>query len=254
MTLMVTVTVPVGIGSYTDKNGNVYTPNSLSQITIPRDEITDALRGGFTVEDTYSRQVVFKAPIASELISVKAAATPANGTITIAAQPDYPRKLNIRIVIGTSTTTAITAGTLTLVGIDQDGNTVSEVISLIYTSTPTTPITKNVYAKLTSGTVAGYVASGSGTGNTLGIGVSNALGLPTQAFPAISNLTVEKETLITSAWTGSTDSPPIITPTITAADEAPGTFDAVARSVIPGTAANALNDYIFLISWQFGAL
>ena len=46
----------------------------------------------------------FSAPIAAELVSIKAAATPANGAITIAAQPDFPRKLqDLHCLIGTTT-------------------------------------------------------------------------------------------------------------------------------------------------------
>jgi len=136
-----------------------------------------------------SQVVTLQAPIAAELISIKAAATPANGTITIAAQPDYARRLQIRIVIGTTTTTAITAGTLTLVGVNASGQAVSEVISLIQNASATLQST-NTYATLTSGTVAAYAANGSGTGNTLGIGVSAYLGLP--LAPGWSNLTVYK--------------------------------------------------------------
>lgn len=168
----------------------------------------------------------FGAPIAAELISVKAAATPANGAITIAAQPDYPRKLQIRIVIGTTTTTAITAGTLTLVGTNPQGQTITEFISLIQNASATLQ-TANAYAHLTSGTVAGYVASGSGTGNTLGIGVSAQLGLPLPA--GFTNLNVFKEN-------------------VDNADEVVGTVDYVAGTISPTTAPNATHNYSFWYS------
>ena len=172
----------------------------------------------------------FSAPIAAELISIKAAATPANGAITIAAQPDFPRKLQIRIVIGTTTTTAITAGTLTLVGTSPQGQTVTEVISLIQNASATLQ-TANAYAHLTSGVVAAYAANGSGTGNTLGIGVSAQLGLPLPA--GFTNLNVFKEN-------------------VDNADEAVGTVDYVAGTVSPTTAPNATHNYDFYYAANSG--
>jgi hypothetical protein len=168
----------------------------------------------------------FTAPIAAELISIKAAATPANGAITIAAQPDYPRKLQVRVVLGTPGTTNITAGTLTLVGTNAAGQTVTEVVSLV-TAVTVTLQSANAYAQLTSGTVAGYVASGSGTGNTLGLGVSAQLGLPLPA--GFSVLNVFKEN-------------------VDNANEAVGTIDYVAGTVSPTTAPNASHNFDFWYS------
>ncbi len=177
---------------------------------------------------TVGRSYRVTAPAAADLVSVKAAATPANGAITIAAQPDYPRKLQVRIVIGTTTTTAITAGTLTLVGTDQNGKAVTEVISLVENASATVT-TSNVYSHLTSGTVAGYTANGSGTGNTLGIGASAYLGLP-NAYGA-SILTVFKEN-------------------VDNADETVGTVDGTTFSISPTTAPNGTHNYDFFYQYQ----
>lgn len=165
----------------------------------------------------------FTAPLAADLVYIKAAATPANGAITIAHQPDYPRKFQVRIILGTPGTTNITAGTLTLVGTNTSGQTVTEVISLI-TAVTVTLTTANAYLHLTSGAVANYAASGSGTGNTLGIGQATALGLSLP--PGFTNFTVNKEN------TGN-------------ADEAVGTVDYVAGTVVPTTVPTGAANYDF---------
>ena len=149
----------------------------------------------------------------------------------------------MRVVIGTTTTTAITAGTLTLVGVDQDGNSVTEVISLVRTSSATV-VSANCYAKLTSATVAAYAASGSGTGNTVGIGLSNDFGLPTAQGLSAVNFAVVKSTKITK----------VLGTSVVAADDAAasGTVDAVARSFAPTTAPGATGLLDFLILYSFG--
>lgn len=176
-----------------------------------------------------SLQSRITSPIAAELVSIKAAATPANGAITIAAQPDYMRKLQVRIVLGTPGTTNITAGTLTLVGINNAGQTITEVISLV-TAVTVTIVTTNCFAHLTSGTVAGYTASGSGTGNTLGIGVGAALGLSVPS--TFSGLQVFKAN-------------------VDNADEAVGTVDTAAGTITPTTAANGTHSYTFNYSFTW---
>src|SRR5216684_104152 len=44
------------------------------------------------------------APLPADLVSIVGAVTPSNVALTIAAQPPQARKLQIRIVIGTTTT------------------------------------------------------------------------------------------------------------------------------------------------------
>lgn len=205
---------------------------TIPYVTTPNDpsQLTNLINANLGAEASFlkSGHVRYTAPIAAELVSIKAAATPANGTITIAAQPDYPRKFQVRIVIGTPTTTQITAGTLTLVGTNAQGQSVTEVISLVKASSATVTTT-NAYAHLTSGTVANYAADGSGTGNTLGIGVATALGLPLPA--QWYQLTVYK------ANVGN-------------ANETIGTVDSQAGTIVPNTAANASNNYDFWYTYS----
>jgi hypothetical protein len=202
-------------------------PQDPSQIQATLNTLISTLNSsaGVAGHDTLggSSAATAQGPLAADLVYIKAAATPANGPITIAHQPDFARKFQIRIVIGTTTTTAITGGTLTLVGVNQSGQAVSEVISLIANASVTLQST-NCYAHLTSGTVAAYAANGSGTGNTLGLGQSAYLGLTVP--PGFTNLTVNKESAIY-------------------ADEAVGTVDYVSGSISPTTAPNGTTCYDF---------
>ena len=213
-----------------------YTIGTDRTVTVDTRDCSALLAQGFTPYAVSTAKVSFSSPLPADLVSVKAAATPANGAITIAAQPVHSRKLQVRVVLGTPGTTDITAGTLTLVGTDQDGNAITEVISLV-TGASVTRTTANAFATLTSGTVAGYAANGSGTGNTLGIGVSNDFGIPTMQGGTTVNFSIIKVTKITK----------VLGTSNVAADDAAGSavVDTVARTVAPTTApaANGLVDY-----------
>lgn len=235
---------PTGAGGVVQGiGGNTYTVGSDGTITgVNQLDILPLIRAGFRLFSTYADKVSISSPLPADLISTVAAVTPSNVALTIAAQPPHPRKLQIRIVIGTTTTTAITAGTLTLVGTDQDGNAVTEVISLIENASATVK-SANCYAGLTSATVAGYVASGSGTGNTVGLGPSNDFGMPT--CPGVVDFAIVKATKITKV---------LGTSNIAVDDVAStATIDTVARTIAPTTnpAASGLVDYEF--SFSYGA-
>lgn len=222
------------------RTGTSYNVDANGFVTVNLVDVLDLLKAGFKYARTVTQSVNIGSALPADLVSIKAAATPANGTITIAAQPPHARKLQVRIVIGTSATTQITAGTLTLVGTDQDGNAITEVISLVSVASQTIKSTY-AYAKLTSGTVAAYAADGSGTGNTLGIGVSNDFGVPSQGggAGATYGLACVKATKITK----------VLGTSNVAADDvaATTTVDNTARTIAPTTApaANGLVDFEF---------
>jgi len=220
----------------TGKSGTVYQVASDGSVSnVASGDVDGLMNIGFTFFGTSVRQVFVCSPLPADLVSIKAAATPANGTITIAAQPVHARKLQVRVVDGG---THITAGTLTLVGFDQDGNAITEVISLIGTADRTVT-TANAFASLTSGTVAGLAGGGS---STLGIGVSNDFGIPTrQGVVDFALLKVTKTTKVLG------------TSNVSADDVAStATVDTVARTVNPTTApaANGLVDYAFTVSFS----
>ena len=245
------MSAPAGVSGVVHAGGATYNIASDGTATVDNSLVSTLLNAGWSIFLATVKQAFFKAPIAAELISIKAAATPVNGAATIAAQPDYARKLQVRIVIGTTTTTAITAGTLTLVGVDQDGNAITEVVSLVQNASATVK-TQWAYAKLTIATVAGYTASGSGTGNTLGIGVAADLGVVTNLGEV--NLTCVKATKIVSTFTGSGSA--VTTVSVVPSDDvaATTTVDTVARTIAPTTApgSTGTTSTDFMFTYNFG--
>ena len=247
MTVTTTLLVaPSGVNSVVGRSGNTYTADSNGVVTVLLSDVTALLSAGFTFLNSKTDKVFFGSPLPADLVSIVNAATPANGATTLAAQPPHARKLQYRIVIGTTTTTAITAGTATTVGFDQDGNAITEVVSLIQNASATV---KSAYAwsKITSITIANYAAAGSGTGNTFGVGLSNDFGIPTIAGMPGLNLTCVKATKITK----------VLGTSNVAADDvaATTTVDTVARTIAPTTApaANGLVDYEFTVTYGQGA-
>lgn len=249
--MTVTLIAPTGGSGTVQAGGASYDIGSDGTVAVPAAIVGDLLNAGFRFYTLVAAMALFVAPFVADLISIKAAATPANGVVTIVKQPDYARKLQIRVVIGTPTTTQITAGTLTLVGTDINGGAITEVISLVGASSFTTKSTY-AYAKLTSGTVAAYAADGSGTGNTLGIGVAVDMAVPMP--DAGVNLAVTKATKIVHTYTDSGTT--VTTVAVIAADDvaATVTVDAVAGTVAPTTAAGATattsTDFVF--AYQYG--
>ncbi len=237
---------PVGAGGIVEgRSGVTYVIGSDRTISnVSWNDVEPLLSAGFRFFSTDVNKVSISSPLPADLVSIVSAVTPSNVALTIAAQPVHARKLQLRIVIGTTTTTAITAGTVTFAGFDQDGNAIGEVLSLIENASATVK-TQWAYASLTSATVAGYAANGSGTGNTVGIGVSNDFGLPTA--PGVVDFALLKATKITKV---------LGTSNVAADDVAStATVDTVARTVASTTApsANGLVDYEFTYSYGIAA-
>lgn len=247
--MTVKLVAPAGQGGIImGASGVQYTIAADGTVTVNNADVLPLLRTGYGLFGLTSGKVSINSPLPADLISIVAAVTPTNVALTLAAQPPHARKLQVRIVLGTPGTTNITAGTCTLVGTDQDGNGISEVVALNqFGAISGTFTTKWAYSKLTSATVAGYTASGSGTGNTIGIGLSNAFGVPTfqsgQGFGGV-DLVCTKATKITK----------VLGTSNVAADDvaATTTVDTTARTITPTTApaANGLVDYEF--SYAFG--
>lgn len=164
----------------------------------------------------YSGYAAFYNPIAAELISIVNDVQMATGALVVAAQPNVPCKLQVRI---TDALNAVT-GTCILVGVGADGAAITQTIQL--TGGTRTIVTADAYATLTSATLA--VAGGAGAGKNIGIGVGAALGLPIPA--GATAVSVHKATC-------------------DYANEAVGTVDATARTISPTTVANAAHDYEF---------
>ena len=161
-----------------------------------------------------ARKVEFPATTKlAELISVVAAVLPSNVALTLALQPDVARKLQVNVVTGS------TAGTLTLVGVDQNGNAATQAISIIGAGTT---VTDKAYATLTSATISG----GSGFAGTVSIGLGAALGIPTNKSPAATAFNIYKAQ-------------------VNGLNEAVGTQDATAMTIAPTTPADGSHSFAF---------
>ncbi len=166
-----------------------------------------------------ARHVRYTAPIAAEVISIVADVSMANGAQTIAAQPDYPRKLQVAI---TDANSSVSAGIVTIVGVDASGNAVSEAVAL--TGGTATKKTANAFAHVTSATISAL--AGAAAADHISIGVAADLGLPAMGNPAPSGFAVFKAN-------------------VNQADEAVGTVDATAGTIAPTSAPNASRSYDF---------
>ncbi len=167
---------------------------------------------------TQARRSRITSPAAADSVSVVAAVALANGALTIVAQPDFPRKLRVAVVDANA---SITAGIVTLVGKDQDGNTVTETVSMV---TAGVKVTTKAYAHLTSATVSAI--AGAGGSDTVSVGLDVALGLETAASQPLTTFAVFKAD-------------------VDSVDEAVGTVDATARTIAPTTAANGTHSFDF---------
>lgn len=93
------------------------------------------------------------------------------GVLTIAAQPDYPRTLR---AILTDANGSITGATVTIVGMDQNGEGITDVLT--FTGAGTVEGTK-AFSKVTSATWALTSGTVTATDDKIAVGVSGKLGL-----------------------------------------------------------------------------
>jgi hypothetical protein len=162
--------------------------------------------------------------LAGDVDNIVAPVLPADGPIVFAVHPDWPRKLQLDIIDADS---SISAGTVTLAGIDQNGTAISEAFSL--TGGTKNLTTAKAFASLTSVVVAGCV--GAVAPDTISIGITDALGLVSQQIPASSGYVVYLEYLNGTL-------------------EAIGTVDAVAGTIVPSTHPNGVHNYRFFYTFS----
>ncbi len=105
----------------------------------------------------------------------------ANGTQTIAAQPDYPRTITITV---TNTHSDITAGIVTVTGLDLNGQPSVETLDL---SSAFTLTGTHIFASVTSVVVTGLL--GATAGDTIAVGIGDTCQL-TYGRSTLINATV----------------------------------------------------------------
>jgi hypothetical protein len=213
--------LPGSVNAAHARDGTVFAPvGSAATFLADASYAAELINMGCTGPATVSgRKVTFSIPPTADLISVKAAAAPANGPITIAAQPAQPCKLRVNIVV---TSGSITNGILTLVGTDQNGKSQSRAYSIV-TGVSAAFNTNECWMTLLPTTNISTLAF---TGTiTISIGQTSALGLPYDAAAALASLVVTKENV-----DGLDDGPLFV-------------VDTIAWSVIPHTAPNGVHNY-----------
>lgn len=223
----ITLYVPSGVNLL--QVGPGYTPAADGTISVPTSILLACLAAGCQYLSANSDVAWFVAPILSELITVVAAATPVSGTaMTIALQPAYAVKLNVRCV----QSGAVAGLVVNVVGTDGRGNAVSESVNVAGAASATFK-TANAYAKVTSVTPVGTVTNVT----TIGVGQSNDFALPLP--PSFTDLVVTKEGTIA---TGGLTAQPV--------DGTVGTVDTVAGTWAPTSACNAIKCYVVQYGWN----
>lgn len=107
------------------------------------------------------------APLAATASYIVTTRVIAGGSQPLAAQPDVPRNATITV---TDANVSISAGTITLNGVDQLGATQAEVLNLASALTFTGTV---LWASITSVVVAGLV--GNGVADTLAVGIGSSI-------------------------------------------------------------------------------
>jgi hypothetical protein len=175
----------------------------------PRDQ-NDALKAGYIPvrRNTWAYVPEPTAVLIATAGYIVASAALANGSLTIAHQPDTIRQVALRVDPGTS---AITAGTMTVAYVANDGsNPQTDVLSLVATaSTPFTSFLSKGVMTLQTPVIAGLVG---GTSPKIQLDVNAALAVPVP--PGSVDVTILKEVLDTAnvATLGTLTNPGIWTP------------------------------------------
>lgn len=132
----------------------------------------------FTIADTLG------APIVATANRIATSADFANGAPAIAAQPDTPRNLTATL---TDANASVTAGTLTITGLDPQGNAVTESVG--FAALRTGWIGTKIFASVTALAIAGVVGATAGT-DVVVMGVGSVIGLanPIQGSQAVKHV------------------------------------------------------------------
>lgn len=139
----------------------------------------------------------FPNPMAANVNSIVMTQKPANGPLAY-AQPDYARKIQV-VVVSAAANNDITSGILTVVGIGASSEQVGDVFDLQITAGTTTTYTSDrAYKVITSCSISGLTfGAGGGTGSTVSIGVTDALGIQVNR-PAVT--IIEQDLLPRVIW------------------------------------------------------
>jgi hypothetical protein len=121
---------------------------------------------------SFAKPIVAEAADSGTYVTAVALSSLTAGAFTIAAQPDYPRTVRGYLTDANAT---ITNGTVTIVGVDQNGVGISDVLAFTAAGAKTTV---KAFAKIVSATWALVSGTVTGTSDTISLGAGASLGLP----------------------------------------------------------------------------
>jgi hypothetical protein len=121
---------------------------------------------------TFAKPIVAEAADSGAYVTAVALSSLTLGAFTIAAQPDYPRTVRGYLTDANAT---ITNGTVTIVGLDQNGVGISDVLTFTAAGAQTTV---KAFSKIVSATWALVSGTVTGTSDTISLGAGASLGLP----------------------------------------------------------------------------
>lgn len=208
------------LGGLIQGNFGNYLPASDGTYTVDSRDVSPLLAAGFVyMKQTFASYTLPLAPGAATVGQIIASGALSNGTVAITHQPDVMRPVNVEVGTGT---TAITAGTVTVVYEANDGTIQTDVLSLaIALSTASTQGLSKGVVTISSVTVAGLVG---GTSPWLRLSTLAQVSLPVS--PGAADFAVVREY-------------------DAGATIAIGTLGVSLGSIIPTTAPNATVTYSF---------
>lgn len=202
-------------------------------VTIQNSDVLVALRMGMQLVTTqtewafYGNGAANTGPRAASAGRIVSSTSVANGTLSIANQPDYPRQGDMVLFVGT---TNITAGNLALTYTANDGTTQVDNMSLVGTaSTNVTTRTSKAIVHLTSAIVTALAGGAAG-----GIQLNDTNSLGMMVGTNFTNFQVMKENL-------------------NSADETVGTVATTAASITPSGVVATSNMFGFAYQYTSAA-
>lgn len=122
--------------------------------------------------DTFVLRQSLGAPVVADPDRIVVSRAFEDATATIAAQPDVPRNLTVTVTDGDE---SITAGIVTVTGLDPQGRTIAEVMDVADGLTFTG---NKIFAVVSSVVISAVAGSDAGATDVIVVGVGNVIGLP----------------------------------------------------------------------------
>lgn len=225
-------------------SGTTYVPDASGYLSSvdPRD-VGLLLEAGFVFAGAAHRRVTIPAPVAAAAaVTVASTSLVAGASLSIAAQPDVPRQL--QIVVNAGSLTLVAGCNLAMNYNANDGTTQTDNLSfggLAAAGTQTLTTTKGVEHLISA--VPTVLSAGAATNAGVQIGTNGTLALPVDTGFASTQFKVTKETKVTP--TNGTLG--LVVP----ADESIGTVTAAGALIAPTTAPDGTHDFCFDYSYAY---